>query len=87
MSPVDPSRGISFVFEALHGPDWKEARWLVMITGSNLRSIYEHLCLSKQRFIRIGENGYDPGEGNVPLPTGGAPHVISVTVTELPKKG
>ena len=79
----DPSRGITFVFEALHGPDWKEAQWKVTITGSNLRSIYEHLCLSKQRFIRIGENDYDPGEGDVPLPGGDNPHVTAISVTEM----
>ena len=84
----DPSAGISFVFDALHPTKdgWKEASWQVTITGSNLRRIYEHLCLSKQRFVREGDNADDPGEGDVPLPLpGDAPHVDKITVTELMK--
>ena len=82
----NPSDGISFVFEALFPKAgvWKEAKWLVSITGSNLRRIYEHLCLSKQRFIRKGVN-LDEEADVLPLAED-APEVTEISVNELPKK-
>lgn len=39
---------------------------------------------AEQRFIRIGENGYDPGMGDVPLAGGDSPPVTKISVTEVP---
>lgn len=81
----NPSKGISFVFEALHpvGGKWVDAAWIVTITGSNLEVIYQHLCLSKQRFIRIGDM-YDPGVGDVPNQTDPeSPVVTAIKVEKL----
>jgi hypothetical protein len=83
-----PSTGIQFVFEALHRKDgaWKEGVWVVTVKGSNLERIFHHLCLSKQRFIRVGSNEDEPEEGDVPRHPGpGAPEVTGISVTELPK--
>lgn len=72
-----PSHGIQFVFEAAHPPGeqwgrWRLARWAVTITGSNLSTIYDHLCLAKQVFVKEGEN-----EGD------GRPHVTGIGVEEI----
>lgn len=85
----DPSLGIHFVFEAMHPTKsgWKEGKWQAEIKGSNLRPIYEHLCLSKQKMIRIGVNGEDNlGNGDVPLAISpDEPEVTAINVTEVPK--
>lgn len=65
-----PSHGIQFVFEGLHPKHgwalpgearnpWVMARWCVSILGHGLKAQYDHICDSKEIFIRVGENVTD----------------------------
>jgi len=79
----NPSVGIQFVFEAMHpeGETWKDAQWLVTVTGSNLERVYHHLRLSRQRFIRIGANEDED------VPSQDGPEVTGIAVQKLGKYG
>jgi len=77
----NPSVGIQFVFEAMHpeGETWKDAQWLVTVTGSNLERVYHHLRLSRQRFIRIGANEDED------VPSQDGPEVTGIAVKKVGK--
>src|SRR5947209_4814483 len=71
----NPSKGIQFVFEAakpLAWDKWRLGKWTVSIVGNNLKDIFNHLCESKEVFVKVGESvtAIEIQEGNVEAPEG-----------------
>jgi hypothetical protein len=51
----NPSKDIQLVFEGAYQEKWRQPEfgvWLVSIEGGNLESVWRHLCVIKETFVR-----------------------------------